>query len=105
VSFTLAQAIYLRETAGLVPAWIPPNQMFWAILTTVFFALAAIAILINVKTRLATRLLTIMVVLFGVLVWIPILIARPDAHLAWSEFALTVLIAGAAWTVGDAIAA
>jgi hypothetical protein len=101
----LAQVIYLRETARLVPAWIPPNQMFWAILTTAFFALAAIAILINLKARLATRLLTIMVVLFGALVWIPILVSRPDAHLAWSEFALTFLIAGAAWIVGDKLAA
>ncbi len=47
ISFTLSQIFYLRLTAGLVPQWIPPNQMFWAILTTVAFALAAIAILIN----------------------------------------------------------
>jgi hypothetical protein len=101
VSFTLAQAIYLRETAELVPKWIPPNQMFWAILTTVAFALAAIAILINRQARLAIRLMTLMIALFGVLVWIPLLIAHPEAHLSWSEFALTFLIAGAAWTVAD----
>jgi hypothetical protein len=101
VSFTLAQAIYPRVTAGLVPTWIPPNQMFWAILTTVAFALAAIAILINRQTRLAIRLMTLMLTLFGVLVWIPLLIAHPEAHLNWSEFALTFLITGAAWTVGD----
>ncbi len=101
ISFTLSQMIYLRVTAGLVPRWIPPNQMFWAVLTTVAFALAAIAILINRQARLALRLMTVMLALFGVLVWIPRLIAHPESHLNWSELALTFLITGAAWMVAD----
>jgi len=101
ISFTLAQYFYLRLTAGLVPKWIPPNQMFWAVLTTIAFALAAIAILINIRARLAIRSMTLMLVLFGVLVWVPLLIAHPQAHFAWSEFALTMLIAGAAWVVAQ----
>ena len=32
ISFTLGQILLPRETAHLVPKWIPPNQMFWAIL-------------------------------------------------------------------------
>src|SRR5215831_17447010 len=28
ISFALGQMLLLRETAGLVPSWIPPNQMF-----------------------------------------------------------------------------
>jgi len=35
--------------------------------------------------------------LFGLFVWIPRLIAHPEAHLSWSELSLTVLITGAAW--------
>jgi hypothetical protein len=101
ISFTLSQIVYLRVTADLVPKWIPPNQMFWARLTTIAFALAAIAILINRQARLAIRLMTLMLALFGVVVWIPRLIARPEAHLNWSEFALTFLITGAAWMVAD----
>ena len=100
-SFTLAQMVYLRVTADLVPTWIPPNQMFWAILTTIAFALAAVAIFINLQARLAIRLMTLMLGFFGVLVWIPLLIVHPEAHLNWSEFALTLLITGAAWTVAD----
>ena len=99
VSFTLSQVIYLPMTAELVPTWIPPNQRFWAILTTIGFALAAIAVLINRQARLALRLMTLMLALFGVLVWIPRLIAHPEAHLNWSEFGLTLLITGAAWMV------
>jgi hypothetical protein len=101
VSFTLGQILLPRETANLVPKWIPPSQMFWAILTTVAFALAAIAILINRQARLAIRLMTLMLALFGMLVWIPLLIAHPEAHFNWSEFALTFLITGAAWLVAD----
>ena len=100
-SFTLAQVFDLRFTADLVARWIPPNQMFWAILTTIAFALAALAILINREARLAIRLMTLMLALFGLLVWVPRLIAHPEAHLNWSEFALTLLITGAAWMVGD----
>jgi hypothetical protein len=102
VSFTLAQIIYLGVTVSLVPKWIPPNQMFWAVLTTVAFALAAIAMLINIRARLAMRLMAVMLVIFGVLVWIPLLVAHPEAHGNWSEFALNFLIAGATWMVADA---
>jgi hypothetical protein len=101
ISFTLGQILLPRETAGLVPKWIPPSQMFWAILTTVAFGLAAIAILINRQAQLAMRLMTLMLALFGVLVWIPLVIAHPEAHFYWSEFALNFLITGAAWMVAD----
>jgi uncharacterized membrane protein YphA (DoxX/SURF4 family) len=101
ISFTLSQVFYLRLTAQLVPKWIPPNQIFWAILTTIAFALAAVAMLINRQARLAARLMTLMLALFGVLVWIPRLIAHPEAHGTWSEFALTLLITGATWMVAD----
>jgi hypothetical protein len=100
IAFTLSQIFYFQLTADLVPKWIPPSQTFWAILTTVAFALAAIAILVNRQTRLAIRLMTVMLALFGLLVWVPRLIAHP-AHLNWSEFALTFLITGAAWMVGE----
>jgi hypothetical protein len=101
ISFTLGQLLLLRATAHLVPKWIPPNQMFWAILTTVAFALAAVAILINRQARLAMRLMTLMLAFFGVLVWVPHLIAYPKAHFNWSECALTFLVTGAAWTVAE----
>ena len=101
ISFTLAQIFYFHVTADLVPTWIPPNQTFWAILTTIAFALAAVAILINRRARLAIRLMTLMLALFGLLVWVPLLIAHPEAHGNWSEFALNFQITGAAWMVAS----
>jgi hypothetical protein len=101
LSFMLGQALLLRETARAVPKWILPGPMFWAVLTTAAFGLAGIAMLINRQARLAMRLMTLMVGLFGVLVWIPHLIAHPEAHFNWSECAETFLVTGAAWTVAD----
>jgi hypothetical protein len=100
-SFALEQAIYLSATAPLVPKWVPPSQMFWAVATTVSFALAAVALLTNRMALLAARLLTIMVVSFGLLVWVPLVISDPHNHTNWSENAETFAIAGAAWILAD----
>ena len=101
VSFTLEQAFYLRPTATLVPKWIPPSQMFWAVATTVFFALVPVALLTNQMALLAARLLTMMLVLFGLLVWVPLVFSDPHNHTNWSENAETFAIAGAAWILAD----
>jgi len=101
ISFTLGQLLLLQQTAQLVPKWIPPNQMFWAVLTTIAFALAAIAILTNYRALLAIRLMTVMLVIFGLLVWVPRVIAQPRVHFNWSECVLTFLVAGAVWVVAD----
>jgi hypothetical protein len=100
-SFTLEQAFYLRATATLVPKWIPPSQMFWAVTTTVLFALGAVALLANRMALLAARLLTAMVVGFGLLVWVPLIFSDPHSHTNWSENAETFAIAGAAWILAD----
>lgn len=101
VSFALAQILYPKITASLVPTWILPNQIFWVWFTTLAFVLAAIAMLINVQAQLATRLMTVMLALFGLLVWVPALITQPQAHGNWSEFALNFLITGAAGLVAE----
>jgi len=100
-SFGLEQAFYLSPTAQLVPKWLPPSQMFWAVATTVFFALAAVALLTNRMALLATRLLTAMLVIFGLIVWVPLLISAPRNHANWSETIETFAIAGTAWILAD----
>jgi hypothetical protein len=100
-SFTLEQAIYLHATAQLVPKWVLPSQMFWAVATTVSFALAAVALLTNRMALLASHLLTMMVVSFGLLVWVPLVISDPHNHTNWSENAETFAIAGATWILAD----
>jgi hypothetical protein len=101
VSFTLGQALQLRGTAQGVPSWIPLSHMFWAILTTIAFALAALAILLNRQARFAIRMMALMVGLFCVLAWIPRVILLPGNHFMWSECAESLLVAGAAWVVAE----
>jgi hypothetical protein len=105
VSFALEQAFYLNATAGFVPKWIPPGQMFWAIATTIAFALAAIAILSGRRVLLASRLLTAMLVVFGLLVWLPALLGNPHSHFNWAESTENLAIAAVAWILGDYCAA
>jgi hypothetical protein len=77
ISFTTAQVVYFSITKNLVPKWIPPGQSFWAIATTIAFGLAALALLSGRSALLASRLLTIMLVGFGLLVWLPIIVSDP----------------------------
>lgn len=104
-SFALEQAFYLDATASLVPKFIPPSQMFWAVVTTGAFALAAVALLTNRMALLATRLLTIMLVLFGLFVWVPLLLSNPHSYANWSETVETFAIAGVAWILADLLGA
>lgn len=101
ISFTLAQITYLQFTASLVPTWLPPNQMFWALFTTIAFAFAAVAMLVDLQARLAMQMMSTMLALFGLLVWVPHIVAHPVALGNWSEFAETYLIAAAAWIVAE----
>ncbi|HEX8811645.1 MAG TPA: hypothetical protein VF742_06605 [Terracidiphilus sp.] len=101
VSFTLEQLLYLSGTASFVPKWIPPGQMFWAIFTTIALALGAIALLSGRFALLASRLLTAMMVGFGLLVWLPRPFADPHQLINWAGNAQNLAITGAAWIVAD----
>lgn len=80
VSFAAMQIVYFKFTASLVPAWLPPGQTFWTVLTTVAFGLAAVAMLANLQARLAMRLMALMIALFGLLVWLPAVARHPGSH-------------------------
>lgn len=101
VSFTLEQLIYLDGTAEFVPKWILPSQMFWAVTTTVAFALAAIALITGLMARLASKLTTVMIVFFGLLIWVPAVVSDPRIPVNWAGVAQNFAICGAAWIVAD----
>jgi hypothetical protein len=103
ISFMLAQIIYFGMTTPLVPKWLPPNQTFWAWATTVAFGLAAVGVLLNIRARLALGLTALMLAVFGLVVWVPALIAHPESHNNWSEFAFNALIMAAAWVTASAV--
>lgn len=101
VSFALVHIIYLPGAASFVPKWIPLGGPFWAGATAICFMCAAAAIFAGLLASLATRLLTLMIALFGLLVWLPMLIAQPHVHFIWSGNAINFALLAAAWVVAD----
>jgi uncharacterized membrane protein YphA (DoxX/SURF4 family) len=104
VSFGLVHFTAVPQTAAMVPGWIPPGQQFWAVATGVFHLLAGVAILSGVLDVLGSRLLTLMLSAFSVLVWAPRLFAQPHEHMVWAGNAFNLAMVGAAWVVADSIA-
>jgi uncharacterized membrane protein len=103
ISFGLEHVLSLAAVASWVPKWIPPGQMFWSVATAVFFFLAAASLLSGIKSGLAATLLTVEIMGFEILVWIPKLIAAPHSHFTWSGNAVGIAIGTAAWVVADAL--
>jgi uncharacterized membrane protein YphA (DoxX/SURF4 family) len=99
IVFGLAHLFYLKQTADAVPAWLPPNQVFWAYATAAGHFLAAAAILSGIAARLAARLLTGMFVVFGVLVHAPTLLSDPHTHFNWAANAMNFALIASAWVI------
>jgi hypothetical protein len=77
--------------------------MFWAVATTVFFALAAASILSGIQAGVASRLLAAMIVGFELLVWAPRLFTAPSDHFNWAGNGISLALAGGAWVISDLI--
>lgn len=104
ISYAIEQVEFFARTASLVPKWIPLGGSFWAIATTIAFALAGVSLVVRYKALLASQLLTAMLLIFGVAIWIPMLVAQPGQPGNWSEGLETFAIAGVAWIVADFLA-
>jgi uncharacterized membrane protein len=104
VLFGGAHFVYMNLTAPLVPEWLPPSQVFWGYATGVFHIAAGLAILANMRARLAAILLTVMYAAFTPLVHIPQVLAHPQSHWIWTENAANLVLTGVAWVVADSLA-
>ena len=93
--------LYAKFTASMVPAWLPPSQLFWAYATGVAQIAAGLAVLSGVQARLAAILLTVMYAAFSVLVHIPSVVADPSSQANWTENGVNLLLVGAAWGMAD----
>jgi len=96
----LSHFFYLNMTAPLIPSWLPFHVSL-AYFTGAAWIAAALAILSGVLARLAATLTAIMVSLFTVLVWVPMVIATPMSRGNWSELCVSAAITGAAWAVAE----
>lgn len=104
ISYAIEQMEYFARSASLVPKWMPLGAPFWTVATTIAFALAGVALAIRYKALLASRLLAAMLIIFGVTIWIPMLIAQPGKLGNWSEGLETLALAGTAWMAADFLA-
>lgn len=104
VEFGLAHLTGLESAAPFVPKWLPLGPDFWVIVTGIAFILAGLAILSGVLDVLASRLLTMMLIVFSALVLAPGIFAAPHDHEAWGGNAFNLAAVGAAWIVADWLA-
>ena len=104
ISYAIEQVEFFARTVSLVPKWIPFGASFWSIATTIAFALAGVSLIVGYKALLASRLLAAMLFIFGVTIWIPMLIAQSGVAMNWSEGVETFALAGTAWIVADFLA-
>jgi uncharacterized membrane protein YphA (DoxX/SURF4 family) len=105
IAFGLNHFFALPQTAGMVPSWIPPGQIFWAAATGIFYVSGGVALVTGVLASLAARLLALMIACFGVLIWAPALFAHPESHLVWAGNAINLLATAGAWIIADSISA
>jgi len=100
IPFGIAHFIYLKQTAALVPGWLP-FHLAWTYLTGCAFIVAGLAVITGVCARLAVGLSALQIGMFTLLVWVPTIAAGSKEPFQWSETVLSAALTAGAWVVKD----
>ena len=96
----LSHLVYIPETVGFVPAWLPART-FWACLTGAGQIACGLGILFQVLPRVAAWCEAGMVSFFTLLIWLPMVISKPSDRGSWTGFFISWIIGSAAWVVAQ----
>jgi uncharacterized membrane protein len=99
----LSHIVYVKQTAELVPAWLP-YRVGWAYLTGAGQMASGLGVLFSVFPQVAAWAEAGMLSLFTLLVWVPAILAAPTTRLPWTAFFISWAIGSAAWVVAQNIA-
>ena len=100
IPFGVAHFTYLKETAALVPGWLPWHMVLAYFFGCAFLA-AGVSVLFDVCARLAVALSALQIGMFTLLVWVPIVAAGSKDRFVWSETVLSAALTAGAWVVAD----
>ena len=100
IAFGLAHFAYAKETAALVPAWLPAHA-FWVYLTGTTYVAAGGAVLSGVRASAAAALAALQMGVFTLLVWLPVAATGHADASQLSETILSVALTAAGWVVAD----
>jgi hypothetical protein len=96
----LSHLVYIPETVGFVPAWLP-GRTFFACLTGAGQIACGLGILFRVLPRVAAWCEAGMVSAFTLLVWLPMVITKPGDRMNWTGFFISWIFGSAAWVVAQ----
>jgi uncharacterized membrane protein len=96
----LSHFVYVKETAELVPVWLP-FRVGWAYLTGAGQIACGLGLLFSVFRRVAAWAEAGMLTLFTLLVWGPSILSAPRTRLPWTAFFISWAITSAAWVVAQ----
>lgn len=94
--FGFAHFNYIDFTASMVPAWIPPDQKFWAWATGAGHLAAGLALVSGIRARLAATCEAAMMASFVVLLHLPRVLDAPDQKIEWIMLGVSSALAGSA---------